>query len=363
MLSQLEANRYSRHLLIPEFGIEGQLRLKSSSVLVVGCGGLGSPVLLYLAAAGVGTIGLIDNDLIDDSNLQRQVLFDTTSVGKPKAEAAAERLHALNPHINLVPYRLYLDASNAFAIFEDYDLIIDGSDNFETRYLVNDACVLLGKPFVYGAIHRFEGQVAIFNHNNGPNYRDLFATPPPPELAPNCAQAGVLGVLPGIIGCLQANEAIKLLAQIGEPLTGRLFVIDALTLISRTIKIPKSPDSPKITELIDYEVFCNVSSPKNTVEISVQELQKLIETNADFQLIDVREANEYAISNLGGTLMPLSEIENYTANIDRHKTVVVHCQAGSRSQKAIIYLTENHNFANLKSLTGGLLAYQQMTSG
>ncbi len=362
MLSQPEISRYSRHLLIPEFGIDGQLRLKNSKVLVVGCGGLGSPVLLYLAAAGIGTIGLIDNDLIDDSNLQRQVLFDTASIGKPKVEAATARLHALNPYINLVPHARYLDASNALAIFADYDLIVDGSDNFETRYLVNDACVLLGKPFVYGAIHRFEGQVAIFNYQNGPNYRDLFASPPPPELAPNCAEAGVLGVLPGIIGCLQANEAIKLLAQIGEPLTGRLFVIDALTLTSRTIRIPKVPDSPKITELIDYEVFCNVSF-KNILEISVQEFQKMIESKADFQLIDVREANEYVLANLGGTLMPLSELENFVAHIDRNKTVIVHCQAGSRSRKAINYLTDNHGFTNLKNLTGGFLAYQKATIG
>jgi sulfur-carrier protein adenylyltransferase/sulfurtransferase len=360
MLSQLEANRYSRHLLIPEFGIDGQLRLKNAKVLVIGCGGLGSPVLLYLAAAGIGTIGLIDNDLIDDSNLQRQVLFDTASIGKPKVEAATARLHALNPYIHLIPHALYLNATNALAILADYDLIVDGSDNFETRYLVNDACVLLGKPFVYGAIHRFEGQVAIFNYQNGPNYRDLFASPPPPELAPNCAEAGVLGVLPGIIGCLQANEAIKLLAQIGEPLTGRLFVIDALTLTSRTIRIPKLPDTPKITELIDYEAFCNVSS-KNISEISVQEFKKMIETKVDFQLIDVREANEYALANLGGTLMPLSELENFIANIDRHKTVVVHCQAGGRSRKAINYLTDSHGFTNLKNLTGGILAYQKMT--
>jgi adenylyltransferase/sulfurtransferase len=361
MLTQPEANRYSRHLLIPEFGMAGQLRLKNSKVLVIGCGGLGSPVLLYLAAAGIGTIGLIDNDLIDYSNLQRQVLFDTASVGKPKVEAAVARLHALNPYISLVPHALYLNASNALDILADYDLIVDGSDNFETRYLVNDACVLLGKPFVYGAIHRFEGQVAIFNYNNGPNYRDLFASPPPPELAPNCAEAGVLGVLPGIIGCLQANEAIKLLAQIGEPLTGRLFVIDALTLTSRTIRIPKLPDSPKITELIAYEAFCNVSASKNMVAISVQELQKLIDTKADFQLIDVREAHEYTLANLGGTLMPLSELESFVKDIDRNKTVVVHCQAGSRSRKAIDYLTDNHGFTNLKNLTGGLAAYQKLT--
>jgi sulfur-carrier protein adenylyltransferase/sulfurtransferase len=361
MLTQSELNRYSRHLLIPEFGINGQLRLKNSKVLVIGCGGLGSPVLLYLAAAGIGTIGLIDNDLIDDSNLQRQVLFDTASIGKPKVEAATKRLQALNPYITLIPYEYYLDASNALAIFDSYDLIIDGSDNFQTRYLVNDACVLLGKPFVYGAIHRFEGQVAIFNYQNGSNYRDLFATPPPPELAPNCAEAGVLGVLPGIIGCLQANEAIKLLAQIGEPLTGRLFVIDALTLTSRTIRIPKSPDSPKITALIDYEVFCDVSSSKKIVEISVQELQKLIKNKADFQLIDVREANEYELANLGGELMPLSELENFVSVIDRNKTVVVHCQSGVRSRKAIEYLIDNHGFTNLQNLTGGLSAYQKMT--
>ena len=358
MLNSQELRRYNRHLLIPEFGIAGQQRLKAARVLVVGCGGLGSPVLLYLAAAGVGTLGFIDNDRVDDSNLQRQILYGTESVGLPKVQEAAQRLRSLNPHIVVQPHEVQLTAANALAIFADYDLIVDGSDNFPTRYLVNDACVLLGKPFVYGAIYRFEGQVAIFNHQNGPNYRDLFASPPPPELAPNCAEAGVLGVLPGIIGSIQANEAIKLLAQIGEPLTGRLFVMDALTLTTRIIRIPKLPERPQITELIDYEAFCAPKIP-NLVEIDAEEWEELRQSKTDFQLIDVREVAEYALQNLGGTLMPLSQLETFVAQIDRHKTVVVHCQSGVRSQKAIQLLQEKYGFQNLVNLKGGLNAYSR----
>ena len=361
-LSTEEYKRYSRHLLLPEFGLEGQLRLKKSKVLVVGCGGLGSPTLLYLAAAGIGTIGLIDNDIVDDSNLQRQVLYGTESVGKPKVEEATKRLQSLNPYINLVPYQTTLSSENALEILSDYDLVIDGTDNFPTRYLINDACVLLKKPFIYGAIYRFEGQVAIFNVENGVNYRDLFPVPPPPELAPNCAEAGVLGVLPGIVGSLQANEAIKFIAKIGEPLIGKLFVIDALSLLTRIIKIPKQPNSPEIMGLIDYEEFCGnyelrtggVSltneESKFLHEIAYQELLQL----TDYQLIDVREPHEFAIKNLGGELMPLSELEKYLPKISRDKTVVVHCQSGVRSLKAIKILQEKYGFDNLVNLKGGV---------
>ena len=365
-LSTEEYKRYSRHLLLPEFGLEGQLRLKKAKVLVVGCGGLGSPTLLYLAAAGIGTIGLIDNDIVDDSNLQRQVLYGTESVGKSKVEEATKRLQSLNPYINLVPYKTTLSTKNALEILSEYDLVIDGTDNFPTRYLINDACVLLKKPFIYGAIYRFEGQVAIFNVDNGVNYRDLFPVPPPPELAPNCAEAGVLGVLPGVVGSLQANEAIKFIAKIGEPLIGKLFVIDALSLLTRIIKIPKQPNSPEITELIDYEVFCNsrwsiVDSPLSTLKLPMsiisQELKALMASNTDFQLIDVREEYEYNIKNMGGELMPLSQIENFVDKISRTKTVIVHCQSGGRSQKAIDLLTKKYGFINLKNLDGGMNAF------
>ncbi|TAG21045.1 MAG: molybdopterin-synthase adenylyltransferase MoeB [Cytophagia bacterium] len=353
MLSAAELQRYSRHLLIPEFGVAGQERLKAAKVLVIGCGGLGSPVLLYLAAAGVGTIGLIDNDTVDMSNLQRQILYGTESVGKPKVTEAAQRLRSLNPHVKIEPHHLYLTSQNALALFAPYDLIIDGSDNFPTRYLVNDACVLLNKPFVYGAIYRFEGQVAIFNYQNGPHYRDLFATPPPLELAPNCAEAGVLGVLPGMVGAIQANEAIKLLAQIGQPLTGRLFVIDALSLTTRIIQIPKLPNRPVISQLIDYEQFC---AAPNLLQISPQTFREWQQMDKDFQLIDVREAHEYASEHLGGALMPLSELEKHVADIARHKLVVVYCQSGIRSQKAIELLQNQHGFDNLINLTGGINA-------
>jgi len=360
MLSPEEIRRYSRHLLIPEFGTEGQLRLKAAKVVVIGCGGLGSPILLYLAAAGVGTIGIIDGDRVDESNLQRQVLYGTESVGKPKVEETAKRLQSLNPHVKIEAHFEQLTSQNALEILVNYDLLIDGSDNFPTRYLVNDACVLLNKPLVYGAIYRFEGQVAIFNYQNGPNYRDLFPKPPSPELAPNCAEAGVLGVLPGIIGSLQANEAIKLLAGIGEPLTGKLFVMDALTLTTRIIRIPRMPERPKIVELIDYDVFCGVKIPESKDEISSEELEELLKSGVDFQLIDVREAHEYAIDNLGGELMPLSHLEDFVVNISRDKSVVIHCQGGMRSQKAIKQLREEYNFNNLRNLTGGIAAFRKI---
>ena len=360
MLSPEEIRRYSRHLLIPEFGTEGQLRLKAAKVAVIGCGGLGSPILLYLAAAGVGTLGIIDGDRVDESNLQRQVLYGTESVGKPKVEETAKRLQSLNPNVKIEAHFEQLTSQNALEILGDYDLVIDGSDNFPTRYLVNDACVLLNKPLVYGAIYRFEGQVAIFNYQNGPNYRDLFPTPPPPELAPNCAEAGVLGVLPGIIGSLQANEAIKLLAGIGEPLTGKLFVMDALTLTTRIIRIPRIPERPKIVELIDYDVFCGVKIPESNDEISSEELEEWLKSGVDFQLIDVRESYEYDIDNLSGELMPLSRLEDFVAGISRAKPVVIHCQGGMRSRKAIKQLREQYNFSNLKNLTGGIAAFRKI---
>jgi sulfur-carrier protein adenylyltransferase/sulfurtransferase len=340
--------RYSRQILIPEFGIEGQTKLSQARVLVIGCGGLGSPILLYLAAAGIGTLGFIDNDQVDESNLQRQILYGSESIGKPKAEEAKKRLETLNPLISLEVFATKLDASNALQIFKNYDLIIDGTDNFPTRYLVNDACVILNKPFVYGAIYRFEGQVGVFNYKNSATYRDLFPTPPSPEMAPNCAEAGVLGMMAGIIGSMQANEAIKIIAEIGEPLAGKIYMIDTLSMTSRILKIPKIPDAPKITELIDYEAFCSVSS--DTESISLEVLNEWRAKGIDFQLIDVREPNEYVVWNHGGELMPLAKIEQFIEKIHRDKPVVIHCQSGIRSQKAIKLLNEKHYFTNLKNL-------------
>ena len=347
MLLPEEFQRYNRQMLMPEYGIDGQVKLKNAKILVIGCGGLGSPILLYLTAAGIGTLGIVENDKIDITNLQRQILYATSSVGQAKISETTTRLRALNPLVKINQYPTLLSADNALEIIKDYDIVIDGTDNFPTRYLVNDACVMLNKPFVYGAIHRFEGQVAVFNHRNSATYRDLFPTPPPTEQAPNCAEAGVLGVLPGIIGSIQALEAIKVITSIGEPLSGKLFVIDTLSMQSRIINIPKMPNSIKITQLIDYEVFCGIKSAN---DITFEALQKL----NDYQLIDVREKHEYEARNIGGELMPLSELEKYLSKISRDKTVVIHCQSGVRSQKAIKILQENFGFTNLVNLTGGL---------
>ncbi|MDZ7935594.1 MAG: molybdopterin-synthase adenylyltransferase MoeB [Emticicia sp.] len=347
MLTSEELERYNRQMLMPEFGLVGQEKLKNAKILVIGCGGLGSPILLYLTAAGVGTIGIVENDKVDISNLQRQVLYSSTAVGQAKISETVNRLSALNPLVKFNQYSTRLSAENALEIIKDYDIVIDGTDNFPTRYLVNDACVMLNKPFVYGAIHRFEGQVAVFNHHNSATYRDLFPTPPPPEQAPNCAEAGVLGVLPGIIGSMQALEAIKVITNIGEPLSGKLLVLDTLSMQSRIIRIPKMPDTPKIAQLIDYEAFCGL---KSASDITYEELKTL----ENYQLIDVREKHEYEARNIGGELMPLSELEKHLPKISRDKTVVVHCQSGIRSQKAIKILEENYGFTNLVNLTGGI---------
>jgi adenylyltransferase/sulfurtransferase len=347
MLTTEELERYNRQMLIPEFGLAGQEKLKNAKVLVIGCGGLGSPILLYLTAAGVGILGIVENDKIDITNLQRQILYTTSAVGLPKISETVNRLMALNPLVKIKQYPILLNADNALEIIKDYDIVIDGTDNFPTRYLVNDACVMLNKPFVYGAIHRFEGQVAVFNHQNSATYRDLFPTPPPPEQAPNCSEAGVLGVIPGIIGSMQAIEAIKVITNIGEPLSGKLLVFDTLSMQSRIINIPKMPNLLKITQLIDYEVFCGI---KTANDITFEALQTL----NDYQLIDVRETHEYEARNIGGELMPLSELEKYLSKISRNKTVVIHCQSGVRSQKAIKILQENFGFTNLVNLSGGL---------
>ena len=313
-----ELARYNRHIIIPEFGMESQQKLKAAKVLVVGSGGLGSPVLLYLAAAGVGTIGIVDYDVVDDSNLQRQILFGVESVGKPKVEAARQRLLALNPHLHIQLHNTQLNSQNALEIIKDYDVVADGTDNFPTRYLVNDACVLLEKPNVYASIFQFEGQVSVFNYTNannvtGPNYRDLYPTPPPPGLVPSCAEGGVLGVLPGIIGSMQASEVIKVITGIGETLSGRFFIFDALNFETRTFKISKRKDNPisgenpTITALIDYEQFCGMRAveEKPIKEISAKDLYDWQVKGEKFQLIDVREPHEYDIVNIGGELIPL----------------------------------------------------------
>jgi len=366
--SKEELERYSRHLILPEFNIKGQRKLKTAKVLVVGSGGLGSPLLLYLTAAGVGKIGVVDYDVVDETNLQRQVLFSVEDVGKPKVEAAIKRLKGLNPNVNFISHNLQLTSDNALDIIKDYDLVADGTDNFPTRYLVNDACVILGKPNVYASIFRFEGQVSVFNYTDphgdlGPNYRDLFPSPPPPGLVPSCAEGGVLGVLPGIIGSLQANEVIKVITGIGKPLSGRLFLFDALTFESRTLKIHGDPKKQPIQTLIDYDIFCGVGSAEEkedarpVKEISVNELAEWHSKDKDFQLIDVRETYEYEIANLNGILIPLAEIEGAVDKIASDKNVVIHCRSGARSAQAIRRLENKYGFANLYNLAGGILAY------
>ncbi len=358
--STAELSRYARHFTLPDFGREGQKRLKMASVLVVGAGGLGSPVLLYLAAAGIGHIGIIDDDVVDESNLQRQVLYGVEEVGIPKVLAAKKRLQNLNPHIKITTYQERLTIKNILHIIEPYDIIADGTDNFPTRYLVNDACVLAGKINVYASIFRYEGQVAVFNYPNpdgsrGVNYRDLFPEAPAPGAVPSCAEGGVLGVLPGIIGSMQANEVIKIAAKIGEPLAGKLFLFDAATFTTRVLSVPKNP-TLEITELKELEAYCAL--PNGIKEITAEELKILMSQQGDFQLIDVREPYEYEAKNLNGTLIPLRSLPSQVNKIDRTKKVVVHCKMGARSQKAIEYLESEHGFKNLYNLKGGILAME-----
>ena len=365
--SPAELARYNRHIIIPEFGLEAQQKLKAAKVLVIGSGGLGSPLLLYLAAAGVGTLGIVDFDVVDDSNLQRQVLFGVSEVGKPKVEAAKQRLQQLNPHINIITYNTQFTSQNALDILKDYDVVADGTDNFPTRYLVNDASVLLGKPNVYASIFQFEGQVSVFNYkdadgNYGPNYRDLYPTPPPPGLVPSCAEGGVLGVLPGIIGSLQASEVIKVITGVGDTLSGRFFVFDALSFETRVLNIKKHPNTPAITQLIDYEQFCGVKAVEKPIkEITVDEFDQWLSSGEDIQVIDVREPEEYAAANIGATLIPLGTVSQHADDIDRHKKVVVHCKMGGRSAKAIRELEDKFGFNNLYNLKGGITAYLDKT--
>lgn len=369
--SKAELARYDRHIIIPEFGLAAQQKLKAAKVLVVGSGGLGSPLLLYLAAAGVGTIGIVDFDVVDDSNLQRQVLFGKDDVGRPKAQAAKARLESLNPHIEIRLHETRLSSENALSILQDYDVVADGTDNFPTRYLVNDASVLLGKTNVYASIFQFEGQVSVFNYRDaegrlGPNYRDLYPSPPPPGLVPSCAEGGVLGVLPGIIGSIQALEVIKVITGVGEPLSGRLFSFDALTFQNRTFNLkhradnPLNGNNPSITQLIDYEFFCGLKTPvveKPIKEISVLEFLNWQTFGEKYQLIDVREPHEYEAANIGAELIPLASVAANAERFTRETKVVVHCRSGVRSAKAIRELEEKFGFENLYNLQGGILAY------
>jgi len=367
-LSREEIQRYSRHLIMPEVGMEGQLKLKRARVLTIGTGGLGAPLGLYLTAAGVGHLGLVDFDVVDASNLQRQVTFTTADVGKPKSEAAKARLSALNPAIEIVSYETRLTSENALDLFRDYDIIVDGTDNFPTRFLVNDACVLLGKPNVYGSIFRFEGQATVFGYPGGPCYRCLYPEPPPPGLVPSCAEGGVLGVLPGIVGSIQAMETIKLILGAGEPLVGRLLLFDALAMRFRELKLKKNPDCPMcgknrtITKLIDYEEFCGIrgeEAPAMTdgiQEITATELKARQDRGDKLFILDVREPHEYQICNLNGKLIPLGELPRRVNELDSSVEMVVHCRSGKRSADAIHFL-QTAGFKKLWNLKGGVLAW------
>ncbi|SHJ43309.1 adenylyltransferase and sulfurtransferase [Reichenbachiella agariperforans] len=364
--SKAELERYSRHLIIPEFNIEGQRKLKEAKVLVVGSGGLGSPVLLYLAAAGVGHIGIVDFDVVDDSNLQRQVLFTVEDVGQSKAATAKTRLEKLNPFIEFTVHDTALTSDNALEIFKDYDVIADGTDNFATRYLVNDACVILDKVNVYASIFRFDGQLSVFNYVDktgvrGPHYRDLFPSPPPPGLVPSCAEGGVMGVLPGMIGTMQANEVIKVITGIGEPLSGRLFLFDTLSFETRTMKIRKNPNTAPVTELIDYEFFCGSGHEEQEEpvrEITAVQLKEWKDTNKAFQLIDVREPYEFDIANIGGTLIPQNQIEAQLDQIQKDQDVVLYCRSGNRSADVLRTLKAK-GYGNLYNLQGGILSWAE----
>jgi sulfur-carrier protein adenylyltransferase/sulfurtransferase len=358
MLSESERERYARHLVLPEVGEKGQQKLKSASVLVIGAGGLGSPVSMYLAAAGVGRIGLADFDNVDVTNLHRQILYGTSDVGAPKLSAASERLHDLNPEINIETHNTAINSENALAIFRAYDIIVDGTDNFPTRYLVNDACVLTGKPNVYGSIFRFEGQASVFYAREGPCYRCLYPEPPPPNLVPSCAEGGVLGVLPGVIGTIQATETIKLITGIGEPLIGRLLLFDALRMEFRRLRLRKDPncavcgERPTISQLIDYEGFCN---PAESGEISPAQLTRL----SDPLLIDVREPHEFKQGHLEGAwLIPLGQLERHIDAIPRDRDLVLYCRSGSRSAHAL-EIMRSAGFHRAKHLQGGYLAWQR----
>ncbi len=367
-LTKEEVARYSRHLIIPDVGMDGQKRLKNAKVLVIGAGGLGSPALLYLAAAGVGTIGIVDFDIVDESNLQRQVIHGQSDIDKPKAVSAKESILEINPFVNVQLHQVRLEADNVLDVFRDYDLILDGTDNFATRYLVNDAAVLLGKPYVWGSIYRFEGQASVFWDNapngRGLNYRDLYPEAPPPGMVPSCAEGGVLGILCASIGAIMGTEAIKLIMGIGEPLLGRLMVYDALEMTYRTIKLRKDPEATTVTELIDYEAFCGVVSDAAQQAaagstITAVELKEMIDSGKDFQLIDVREPVEWDIVRIpGATLIPKDRILSGDAlsELPQNKPIVLHCKSGARSAEALAAV-KKAGFADATHLQGGVLAW------
>ena len=365
-----DLTRYSRHLILPEVGEEGQRKLKAAKVLCIGTGGLGAPLTYYLAAAGVGTIGLVDFDVVDVSNLQRQIIHSTPDVGRLKIDSAAEKLKALNPFLNVVKYNTMLTSANALEIIKDFDLVADGTDNFQTRYLVNDACVLSGyKPNVYGSIFRFEGQSSVFATKDGPCYRCLYPEPPPPGLVPSCAEGGVLGILPGLVGVIQATEAIKLILGKGEPLIGRLLLVDSLSMRFRELKLRKNPDCPlcgtnqTVTKLIDYDQFCGITKEavnapmKNGIpQITPEELKRRKDAGEDYFLLDVREPYEYKIANLDGHLVPLGELPQRVSEVDPNKKIVVHCKMGGRSQQAAEFLKQA-GYQHVENLAGGITAW------
>ncbi|MCH7766020.1 MAG: molybdopterin-synthase adenylyltransferase MoeB [Acidobacteria bacterium] len=367
-LSQQEILRYSRHLIMPEVGMDGQLKLKAAKVLLIGTGGLGAPLGLYLTAAGVGRLGLVDFDVVDFTNLQRQVTFTTQDVGKRKIEAARDRLHGLNPEIQIDTHEVKLTSENALTILRDYDIIVDGTDNFPTRYLVNDACVLLGKPNVYGSIFRFEGQATVFALDDGPCYRCLYPEPPPPGLVPSCAEGGVLGVLPGIVGSIQANETIKLIIGRGESLKGRLLIFDALKMKFRELRLRKNPDCPicgthrTVTKLIDYEEFCGLRGQEaqqpaaQVPEMEPVELKRKLDAGEDVFILDVREPHEYQICHLNGHLIPLGDLPKRVSELDSARTIVAHCRSGMRSAQAVEFL-RTAGFRKVWNLKGGILAW------
>ncbi len=368
-LSNDEVARYSRHLILPEVGMEGQLKLKAARVLCIGAGGLGSPVALYLAAAGVGTLGVVDFDTVDFSNLQRQIIHGTPDVGRSKLESAKSRLNALNPEVDVVTHEMALSSQNALDLFADYDLVVDGTDNFPTRYLVNDACVISGKPNIYGSIFRFEGQMSVFAAPGGPCYRCMFPDPPPPGLVPSCAEGGVLGILPGVVGTIQATEAVKTILGAGETLIGRFLLFDALKMRFRELKVRKDAecpvcgDHPTVTELIDYEQFCGIAPAAAVTEAppadeaTVEELKTRLDRQDPFLLLDVREPREFEICRIpGSVLIPLNELPSRLSELEGRGEMIVHCRSGVRSGKAVRLLRES-GFGGARNLTGGILAW------
>src|SRR5438270_1533281 len=368
-LSNEEILRYSRHLIMPEVGMEGQQRLKAARALCIGAGGLGSPLLMYLAAAGVGTLGVVDFDVVDFTNLQRQIIHSTADVGRRKLESAEETVRGINPFVKIEKFEERLTSANALALFRQFDVIVDGTDNFPTRYLVNDACVLTGKPNVYGSIFRFEGQASVFATKEGPCYRCLYPEPPPPGLVPSCAEGGVLGILPGLVGVMQATEVIKLILGQGEPLIGRLLLIDALGMKFRELKLRKNPDCPAcgthptVTKLIDYNEFCGIRGEEKPVEtgipeMQVEELKRRLDAGDDLYVLDVREPHEYQICNIGGHLIPLGDLPKRVNELDSSREIVAHCRSGVRSAKAVGFL-QQAGFKKVHNLAGGILAWAE----